>query len=745
MSNTLTYKTEIIKIPDKVPEKPPSNSKFIISLIIPSIVLFSIAIFIPIALGILISFTNSSSSTGYLGDKIVLTNFYELLFFGRRNSDIFWQYTYQTIFFSVSSLSIEFLLGLGFALILNKSFKGRGLARATLLIPWAIPTVASATIFRFEIFASAGDYGLINSLLLILNADPISFFGPDAQIIFNLPVLIPYEPFLTEVPIKMTMITAIIVDVWKTTPFITLLILAALQIVSEDLYKAGDIAGASSWQKFRHISWPLIKPGVGVALIFRMMQALRVYDAIVVFNDNSVNSMTSQAVALWIRGEFGLASTVSVMLFALIILFAILILFGTRKRDVVEVEEKIERAEVGTIYEEKEKIGYDVEQFIEATEMDYKNKIEAPSQAKVNWYKRKIVIKRILFYIMVIFMCLFCAAPFLWILLRSFRYPYFDLLQTHFELIPQYFSLEPYTILFRESEFIGVSFGRALLNSFVLSGLTVIVVIILASLIAYAIAKFKFQGKSFLNSFIFSMNSLPPLIIIIPFFIQITFASTLIQFLRDINTFLLFSGGVILIIGLFMLTLLIIPKYKEDENFRRSVIRYSIILDIIGVAFIGLAFALPFIKLRDSIFTLVIPYAAVNLPLAIFVLNAFFNEVPEELRLAAKVDGATNFQIFRKVILPLTIPGIFTCSILVFIASWNELLFAQIFLVSDANHTVPRAILRFVQNPLSLTAPWDINITLMAATSLATIPLIIVVLIFQKKIISGLTRGAVKG
>ena len=131
--------------------------------------------------------------------------------------------------------------------------------------------------------------------------------------------------------------------------------------------------------------------------------------------------------------------------------------------------------------------------------------------------------------------------------------------------------------------------------------------------------------------------------------------------------------------------------------------------------------------------------------LAVFVLTAFFNEIPEELWGAAKVDGASNFQIFRKVILPLTIPGIFTCAILVFIAAWNELLFAQIFLSSDVNHTIPRAILRFVFNDLSLQAPWDTGIVLLAATSLATVPLVIVVLIFQKKIISGLTRGAVKG
>jgi len=149
--------------------------------------------------------------------------------------------------------------------------------------------------------------------------------------------------------------------------------------------------------------------------------------------------------------------------------------------------------------------------------------------------------------------------------------------------------------------------------------------------------------------------------------------------------------------------------------------------------------------LKDNIYTLIIPYAAINLPLAVFVLTAFFSAIPEELWSAAKVDGASNFQIFRKIILPLTITGIFTCAILVFIAAWNELLFAQIFLTSDDNHTVPRAILRFVDNELSLQAPYDTGIALLAATSLATVPLVILVLIFQKKIVSGLTLGAVKG
>ncbi|MBD3198280.1 MAG: ABC transporter permease subunit, partial [Candidatus Lokiarchaeota archaeon] len=668
-------KTKPTEIKTQEREAPPSDYAFTGSLILPALILIAIAIFLPIIIGIIVSFTNSSAITGFFGTRFTLSNYYELLFFGEIVSDQFWQYTYQTIFFSVVSVVIEFVLGLLFAQILNKKFVGRGLARATLLIPWAIPTVASATIFRYEIFASADNNGLFNGLLQILNLNPVTFFGPDANVLFRLPTLIPYGNIIGDIPITTTMIVAIIIDVWKTTPFITLLILAAIQIVPKDLYKAADIAGANGWQKFRHITWPLIKPGVGIALIFRIMQALRVYDAVVVFDDKTVYSMTVQSVNLWGSGEFALSSAIALILFVLIILFAVFVLLITRRR---ESKKKEAKAEVGDVYEKEEKI-YQIEDYLESTSLGFQTKLKAPSQRKIDWLRRKLYIKRALFYVAVIFMCFFCAFPFIWIIIRSFRDPYIT--QTGFELIPKYFSAAPYAIIFEASQFTGASFELALLNSLILSSLTVLVVIIIGSLVAYAIGKFDFPGKSLLNSFIFSMNSLPPLIIIIPFFIQTSFISAI----------------------------------------------------------------LPFITLQDNLFTLVLPYAAFNLPLAVFVLIAFFNEIPDELTKAAKVDGASNFQIFRKIILPLTIPGIFTTGILVFIAAWNELLFAQIFLISDSNNTVPLAILRFVFNDLSLTAPWDTGIVLLAATTIATVPLVIVVLIFQRKIISGLTRGAVKG
>jgi len=493
------------------------------------------------------------------------------------------------------------------------------------------------------------------------------------------------------------MFTVIFIDVWKTTPFITLLILATLQIVPQDLYKAGDIAGASGWQKFRHITWPLIRPGVGVALIFRMMQALRVYDAIVVFNDSSVRSMTSHSVLLWLNGDFGMASAVSVLLLGFIALFALVITILTRRekrsstnrKSIFHKFRRSKEAEKfsflpedeadGEISIEKSNSNVDFKKDNIIYDTEIETKIEPISESTVKWYIRKRRIKKVFFIFLALFMCVFCAGPFIWIVIRSFRDPY--IIQTDFELFPKYLSFGAYEVIFQSSAVYGVTFERALLNGFILSGTTVVTVIIVGSLIAYAIAKFDFRFKKVLNSFIFSMNSLPPLIIIIPFYIQI----------------------------------------------------------------ISIASIFPFFDLRDNLFGLVLPYAAFNLPLAIFILIAFFREIPEDLWKAAKVDGASNFQIFRKIIFPLTLPGIFTSAILVFIASWNELLFAQIFLTDPMNHTVPRAILRYLRNPQSLTATWDTDIALLAATTISTIPLVIVVLIFQKKIVSGLTSGAVKG
>lgn len=147
------------------------------------------------------------------------------------------------------------------------------------------------------------------------------------------------------------------------------------------------------------------------------------------------------------------------------------------------------------------------------------------------------------------------------------------------------------------------------------------------------------------------------------------------------------------------------------------------------------------IGLFDTYPGLIIPYLTFALPLSIYILVAFFREIPWDLQDAAAVDGATPFQAFRKVILPLAAPGTFTAAILVFIFCWNEFLFATTLTSSNNARTVPAA-LAFFTGESQFTAPTG-NIA--AAGVIVTVPIIIFVLLFQRRIVAGLTAGAVKG
>jgi len=147
------------------------------------------------------------------------------------------------------------------------------------------------------------------------------------------------------------------------------------------------------------------------------------------------------------------------------------------------------------------------------------------------------------------------------------------------------------------------------------------------------------------------------------------------------------------------------------------------------------------IGLYDTWPGLIIPYMTFTLPLAIYTLSAFFREIPWELEQAAQVDGATPFQAFRKIIVPLAAPGVFTAAILVFIFAWNDFIFANTLTSTDDARTVPAALAFFTgasqfEQPIGAVS---------AAAVVVTVPIIIMVLIFQRRIVAGLTAGAVKG
>jgi multiple sugar transport system permease protein len=147
------------------------------------------------------------------------------------------------------------------------------------------------------------------------------------------------------------------------------------------------------------------------------------------------------------------------------------------------------------------------------------------------------------------------------------------------------------------------------------------------------------------------------------------------------------------------------------------------------------------VGLFDTWIGLILPYLSFSLPLSIYILSAFFREIPWDLEKAAQMDGATPMQAFRRVILPLAMPGVFTAGILTFIAAWNDFLFANVLTSTDAARTAPVA-LAFFRGASQFSDPSG---AIAAGAVVVTVPILIMVLIFQRRIVSGLTAGAVKG
>jgi ABC-type sugar transport system permease subunit len=209
----------------------------------------------------------------------------------------FYDALFVTLFFTVATVSLEIVLGLWFATIMNRTFKGRGLVRAAILIPWAIPTAVTAKLWFF-IFAYQG---IANKLLGVVGISPLLWTGDTWPARFAI----------------------VIADVWKTTPFMALLILAGLQIISSDVYEAAQIDGASKWQTFRMITLPLIKVPLMVAVLFRTLDVLRIYDLPAILTGGGGGSghattTLSILVIAQIRQGFNSASALSTLVFLLI-------------------------------------------------------------------------------------------------------------------------------------------------------------------------------------------------------------------------------------------------------------------------------------------------------------------------------------------------------------------------------------------------------------------------------------------
>lgn len=263
----------------------------------------------PLLRTIWFSLTNTLLSDLYGGEFIGFDNYLSIrvlesgrvIYRGTLVDPAWWNAVWNTVRFAVVSVFFETLLGLIVALVLNAEFKGRGLVRAAILIPWAIPTIVSAKMWAWML---NDQFGIINDILL--NLGLIS------------------QKIAWTASTDTAMYAVLMVDIWKTTPFMALLILAGLQMVPRDIYEAARLDGVNPVKVFFRITLPLIRPALAVAIIFRMLDALRIFDLVYVLTPNSAATKTMSVISrenMIDFDKFAYGAAQSTLLFAIIAVF----------------------------------------------------------------------------------------------------------------------------------------------------------------------------------------------------------------------------------------------------------------------------------------------------------------------------------------------------------------------------------------------------------------------------------------
>ncbi|UOF88691.1 sugar ABC transporter permease [Fodinisporobacter ferrooxydans] len=262
------------------------------------IVIFSLY---PIIQTINLSFHSLKLTMPGLGEPFVgIKNYLEI-----SHSARFWLAVWHTFEFTLYSVVFELVFGLLIALLINRPFFGRGLIRAVVLIPWAIPTAISSMMWKFMF---DDQLGVVNPILMKLGIihHSIVWLGNPNYALGSI----------------------IFVDVWKTTPFMALLLLAGLQVIPSELYESAKVDGANAWQRFFKITLPLLKPALLIALLFRTLDAFRVFDVIFILTGggpgNSTESLSMYAQTVLMRYmDFGHGSALAVVTFVFILLISI--------------------------------------------------------------------------------------------------------------------------------------------------------------------------------------------------------------------------------------------------------------------------------------------------------------------------------------------------------------------------------------------------------------------------------------
>ncbi len=267
-------------------------------MVLPALFIILLVAFFPIMYAIVLSLTDST--VVQFGSFVGLENYVEMF----QNPDFLVGLS-NTLIFTVVSVALEFFIGLGIALAINQAFRGRGLVRAAILVPWAFPTVISAVMWRLMFQDQVGVINYVVNALGIIS-----------------------QPILSDRTLLLA--GAILVDVWKTTPFMALLLLAGLQTISGDVYEAARVDGANVIQRFFRITLPLLKGTILVALLFRTLDSYRVFDLFWAMSNRELDSLSTfvyEGVRIS-QLQFAQGNAAAVFIFVTAFLLALFFIYG---------------------------------------------------------------------------------------------------------------------------------------------------------------------------------------------------------------------------------------------------------------------------------------------------------------------------------------------------------------------------------------------------------------------------------
>jgi len=285
--------------PTKTSSRTRSERKLAWMLCAPAVLAMLLVTAYPIAYAVVLSLQNVDLRFPDENSFAGLSNYATVL-----TSSLWWTDIFNTVFLMVTTVAIELVLGMAIALVMHRAIFGRGVVRTSVLIPYGIITVVAAFAWQF---AFAPETGFVNNLPLI--SDSMDWFGGR------------FSSFAV----------IIMAEVWKTTPFMALLLLAGLVTIDDQLYEAARVDGATAWQRFTRITLPLMKPAILVALLFRTLDAFRVFDTIFIMTRGALETESVSILGynqLISRLNLGLGSAVSVLIFLCVFLIAFVFVRG---------------------------------------------------------------------------------------------------------------------------------------------------------------------------------------------------------------------------------------------------------------------------------------------------------------------------------------------------------------------------------------------------------------------------------